>query len=353
MIFLHDVQYEKNKSSKKKLNYKWKNSYRVIEIITNKNIYFLNELNNANLQNTFVDNCLKKFHVRIDQFLFSFLFDSFDAEKNMSSDVEKIFRVDFSVSNHEKLIFFEWSLTVIVPSSLRNSWRRRVVVFFFIFGLLIDVDCCFVWFFFVFSCYPFFRRMFWEFWKIKKSKKFFLSKQIVNLIIYSVYKKWKFNFLFDLLNFLCHFSKCVWNFHAISYFFSCVIFRQHVFSKKNFSFSLIFYEKKFENETKYYFSAFYNFDYSFDFLICFVHFCEKWKTCPSSLRIVWLSSFCFLWRKCCCQRIKQLHFRDFIQSVTKKLYSFEMLKQIENPTFFCEKKISASKSRFIDQPDEW
>ena len=40
MIFLHDTQHEKNKNSQRKLNYKWKNLYRIIEIIVNKNIFF-------------------------------------------------------------------------------------------------------------------------------------------------------------------------------------------------------------------------------------------------------------------------------------------------------------------------
>ena len=64
MIFLHDTQHEKNKNLLRKLNYKWKNFYRITKIIVNKNIYFLIELNDIELKNIFVNNQFKKFRFR-------------------------------------------------------------------------------------------------------------------------------------------------------------------------------------------------------------------------------------------------------------------------------------------------
>ena len=49
----------------RKLNYKWKNLYRIIEIIVNKNIYLLIELNDTDLKDTFADNRFKKFRFRL------------------------------------------------------------------------------------------------------------------------------------------------------------------------------------------------------------------------------------------------------------------------------------------------
>ena len=126
MIFLHDTQHEKNKNSQRKLNYKWKNFYRIIEIIVNKNIYFLIELNDTDLKDTFVDNRFKKFRFR--------LFNDVEKIKiSFEINVENIFEKNFEIENEifdfnnfanfkKSLIFFEWSLIVIVSFFFQWFW---------------------------------------------------------------------------------------------------------------------------------------------------------------------------------------------------------------------------------------
>ena len=110
-IFLHDIQHEKNKNSQRKLNYKWKIFYQITEIMINKSIYFLIELNDIDLKSTFVDNRFKKFRFR------SFS-NVEDIKINFKIVVEKIFEKIFDFNNfvdfRKNLIFFEWLLTMIM-----------------------------------------------------------------------------------------------------------------------------------------------------------------------------------------------------------------------------------------------
>ena len=206
MIFLHDTQHEKNKNSQRKLNYKWKNFYRVIEIIVNKNIYFLIELNDIDLKGTFADNRFKKFRFR-------FFNDVEKIEISFEINVENIFEKNFEIENEifnfnnfanfkKNLIFFEWSLIVIV------------FFFFSDFDRVLNFFCCFSVLFHNFQ-YNFYFDLFFFFIKqcatqiscavkseeLKNQNLFYLK--IVNLNINSADKiKIQF-FIWKKCNFFC------------------------------------------------------------------------------------------------------------------------------------------------------
>ena len=138
MIFLHDTQHEKNKNSQQKLNYKWKNLYRIIEFIVNKDIYFLIKLNDIDLKNAFINNRFKKFRFR-------FFNDVEKIEISFEINVENVFEKNFEIENEifdfnnfvnfkKSLIFSEWSLIVIV--SFFFSDFDRVLNFFCCFSVL-------------------------------------------------------------------------------------------------------------------------------------------------------------------------------------------------------------------------
>ena len=125
---MHNTQHEKNKNSQRKLNYKWKNLYQIIEIIINKNIYFLIKLNDTDLKDTFVDNRFKKFRFR-------FFSDVEKIKINFEINVKNIFEKNFEIENEifdfdnfanfkKNLIFFEWSLIVIVSFFFQWFWSR-------------------------------------------------------------------------------------------------------------------------------------------------------------------------------------------------------------------------------------
>ena len=133
---MHDTQHEKNKNSQRKLNYKWKNLYRIIKLIVNKNIYFLIKLNNTDLKNTFADNYFKKFR-------FWFFNDVEKIEINFEINVENIFEKNFKIENEisdfnnfanfkKNLISFKWSLIVFV------FFFSMILIVFWIFLLFFN-----------------------------------------------------------------------------------------------------------------------------------------------------------------------------------------------------------------------
>jgi hypothetical protein len=63
-VFFHDIQHENDWSINRKLKYKWRESFRIKEIIQNKKTYFLQKLDEINLIEIFVENKIKKFHQR-------------------------------------------------------------------------------------------------------------------------------------------------------------------------------------------------------------------------------------------------------------------------------------------------
>ncbi len=62
VVLLHDTRREKDMS--RKLAFKWLGPYRISNIVKDKGIYMLDELNRSRLAGTFADNRLKKFHPR-------------------------------------------------------------------------------------------------------------------------------------------------------------------------------------------------------------------------------------------------------------------------------------------------
>ena len=135
LIFLHDIQYEKNKNTKKKLYFKWNESYRIFKIIDNKNIYLLTELNDTEIMSTFAENRFKKFHVRF-----------FNASEQIKNSAESRVMIDrfsffeiFSKSEFFDDFFdatFDYEIFKTNENSISSDWFLTVVVFFFAIKLL-------------------------------------------------------------------------------------------------------------------------------------------------------------------------------------------------------------------------
>ena len=119
MVLLHDTQHEKDKSSRRKLNYKWKGPYRVIEAIADKGTYLLSELDGAGLNGTFAGNRLKKFHVRADRTASSGAHPRIEELADDESETDHQAETDSPAYDQEDLIPPGWPLAVIVPPPLR------------------------------------------------------------------------------------------------------------------------------------------------------------------------------------------------------------------------------------------
>jgi hypothetical protein len=111
LVLLHDTQHENDRSINHKLKYKWRESFRIKEVIQNKEIYFLQKLDEIDLIEIFVENRIKKFHQRQNLKTSSFVFSNSimnDHEFIKKNDVmKKIFDCQF-------LMFEKWSLAMIV-----------------------------------------------------------------------------------------------------------------------------------------------------------------------------------------------------------------------------------------------
>jgi hypothetical protein len=64
LVLLHDIQHENDRNINRKLKYKWRESFRIKEIIQNKKINLLQKLDEIDLIEIFVENKIKKFHQR-------------------------------------------------------------------------------------------------------------------------------------------------------------------------------------------------------------------------------------------------------------------------------------------------
>jgi hypothetical protein len=111
LVLLHDTQHENDRSINRKLKYKWRRSFRVKEVIQNKEIYFLQKLDEIDLAEIFVENKIKKFHQKQSLKISSSVFSNFvmnDHEFIDENDVmKKIFDSQF-------LMFEEWSFAMII-----------------------------------------------------------------------------------------------------------------------------------------------------------------------------------------------------------------------------------------------
>jgi hypothetical protein len=76
LILLHDIQHENDWNINRKLKYKWRRSFRIKEIIQNKEIYLQQKLDEIDLIEIFVENKIKKFHQRQNLKTSSFVFSN-------------------------------------------------------------------------------------------------------------------------------------------------------------------------------------------------------------------------------------------------------------------------------------
>jgi hypothetical protein len=64
LVLLHDTQHENDRSTNRKLKYRWRGPFRVKEVNQDKGTYLLQELDGTDLAGTFAGNRIKKFHQR-------------------------------------------------------------------------------------------------------------------------------------------------------------------------------------------------------------------------------------------------------------------------------------------------
>jgi hypothetical protein len=62
LVFLHDIQHENDRSINRKMKYRWRELFRVKEVIQNIKIYLLQKFDEIDLTEIFVENRIKKFH---------------------------------------------------------------------------------------------------------------------------------------------------------------------------------------------------------------------------------------------------------------------------------------------------
>jgi hypothetical protein len=111
LVLLHDTQHENDQSINRKLKYKWRKSFRIKEVIQNKEIYFLQKLDKTDLIEIFVENRIKKFHQRQNLEISSSV-----SSNSIMNDHEFIDENDVmkKIFDFQSLMFEEWSLAIII-----------------------------------------------------------------------------------------------------------------------------------------------------------------------------------------------------------------------------------------------
>ncbi len=111
LVLFHDIQHENNRSINRKLKYKWRESFRVKEVIQNKEIYLLQKLDEIDLIEIFVENRIKKFHQRQNLKTSSSVFSN-----SIMNDHEFIKKDDVmkKIFDSQSLVFEKWSFAMIV-----------------------------------------------------------------------------------------------------------------------------------------------------------------------------------------------------------------------------------------------
>jgi hypothetical protein len=111
LVLLHDTQHENDRSINRKLKYKWRKSFRIKEVIQNKEIYFLQKLDEIDLAEIFVENRIKKFHQRQ-----SLKISSSASSNLVMNDHEFIDENDVmkKIFDSQSLMFEKWSLAMII-----------------------------------------------------------------------------------------------------------------------------------------------------------------------------------------------------------------------------------------------
>jgi hypothetical protein len=111
LVLLHDTQHENDRSINRKLKYKWRESFRIKEVIQNKEIYLLQKLDEIDLIEIIVENRIKKFHRRQNLKTSSSVFSNSimnDHEYIDENDVMK------KIFDSQSLMFEEWSFAMII-----------------------------------------------------------------------------------------------------------------------------------------------------------------------------------------------------------------------------------------------
>jgi hypothetical protein len=111
LVLFHNTQHENDRSINRKLKYKWRKSFRVKEVIQNKEIYLLQKLDEIDLAKIFVENRIKKFHQRQNLKTSSFV-----SSNSIMNDHEFIEKNDVmkKIFDSQFLMFEKWSLAMIV-----------------------------------------------------------------------------------------------------------------------------------------------------------------------------------------------------------------------------------------------
>jgi hypothetical protein len=111
LVLLHDTQHENDRNINRKLKYRWRESFRIKEVIQNKEIYLLQELDDIDLTEIFVENKIKKFHQRQSLKTSSSVSSNLvmnDHESINENDVMK------KIFDSQSLMSEEWSLAMII-----------------------------------------------------------------------------------------------------------------------------------------------------------------------------------------------------------------------------------------------
>jgi hypothetical protein len=110
-MLLHDTQHENDRSINRKLKYRWRESFRVKEVIQDKRTYLLQKLDETDLAEIFVENKIKKFHQRQ-----SLKISSSVSSNSIMNDHELIDENDVmkKIFDSQSLMSEEWSLAMII-----------------------------------------------------------------------------------------------------------------------------------------------------------------------------------------------------------------------------------------------
>ncbi len=100
-----------DRSINRKLKYRWRKSFRIKEVIQNKEIYLLQKLDEIDLTEIFVENRIKKFHQRQ-----SLKTSSSASSNSIMNDHEFIEKDDVmkKIFDSQFLMFEKWSFAMIV-----------------------------------------------------------------------------------------------------------------------------------------------------------------------------------------------------------------------------------------------
>ncbi len=111
LVLFHDTQHENDRSINRKLKYRWRKSFRIKEVIQNKEIYLLQKLDEIDLTEIFVENRIKKFHQRQ-----SLKTSSSASSNSIMNDHEFIEKDDVmkKIFDSQFLMFEKWSFAMIV-----------------------------------------------------------------------------------------------------------------------------------------------------------------------------------------------------------------------------------------------